>query len=73
VKIILMHGPPGCGKHCTLEVIGGELGFVVESNSANENSQMRVITDNEYDQVNKEMLRINKLFSILSLANRELQ
>ena len=73
MKIILMHGPPGCGKHCTLEVIGGELGFVVESNSANENSQMRVITDNEYDQVNKEMLRINKLFSILSLANRELQ
>lgn len=73
MKVILMHGPPGCGKHCTLEVIGGELGFVVESNNITENSQMKVITDIEYDKTAKEIHRINKLFSILSLANRELQ
>lgn len=71
IKLLLVQGPPGCGKHCTLRTLGKEFGFTVQSSSI---ADYHVVTRKEYISANdREVQKLDKLFSLLSLANRELR
>ena len=78
IQFILIQGPPGCGKHCTLRVLCKELSLIVESSSNTEGFLMKSVSEQSTDEdptgiYTKDIKEVNKFMSQLTLANRSFQ
>ncbi len=80
LRIIVMQGPPGCGKHCTLRVLCKELGYAFESSLDKEGCVMgragpanREATSISELKAEKDLRELNRFMAELSLASRETQ